>query len=148
MPVDEGDMYAISDMLTLEHGHAFHPHLKAAKSHEEMWEDEDILSTAPSSSATNSGSKICAVLKLQDDKKGVRGVCVRLGQYVQGIAVMGNEVTAERWEYGGANGWTRTKRVGRQMLPCAVLTKEQVMSVGGRVRYGEFEWVVEEVWQW
>jgi hypothetical protein len=44
IPVDEGDMYAISRIRTLEHGHAFHPHLKAVKSHEEMWCDEDVRS--------------------------------------------------------------------------------------------------------
>jgi hypothetical protein len=142
IPVDEGDMYALNDNLTLEHGHAFHPHLKAVKSHEEMWEDEDVLSTDAGS------TKKCVVLGLQDDKKGIRGAIVRLGQYVQGIVVMGNGVTAERWEWTEKGGWKRTKRVGRQMLPCAVLMGAMGLSVGGVVRFGEFEWSVQEVWEW
>jgi hypothetical protein len=146
IPVDEGDMYAIDEMLTLEHGHAFHPHLNAVKSHEEMWKDEAILAVPAG------GTKVCAVLSLQKDAKGIRGAIVRLGQYVQGIVVMGNEVTAERWEWTSGEGeegeWKRTKRVGRQMLPCGVLTTMKGLSVGGNVKFGEFEWAVEETWEW
>lgn len=142
IPVDEGDMYTLTDTLTLEHGHAFHPHLKAVKSHEEMWEDEDVLSTEVT------GKKMCVVLGLSDDEKGIRGAIIRLGQYVQGIVVMGNEITAERWEWTKEGKWKRTKRVGRQMLPCAVLMGTMGMGVGEVVRYGEFEWRVQEIWEW
>jgi hypothetical protein len=147
IPVDEGDMYTISEKLTLEHGHAFHPHLKAVKTHEEMWEDEDIL---PFKTSHNPGeeAKLCTVLRLQDDRKGIRGIIARLGQYIQGIVVMGKEAAAERWEYTEENRWKRTKRVGRQLLPCGVLTRQPVMAVGGKVAYGEFIWTVEEVWKW
>lgn len=135
-------MYTLTDTLTLEHGHAFHPHLKAVKSHEEMWEDEDVLSTEVT------GKKMCVVLGLSDDEKGIRGAIIRLGQYVQGIVVMGNEITAERWEWTKEGKWKRTKRVGRQMLPCAVLMGTMGMGVGEVVRYGEFEWRVQEIWEW
>jgi hypothetical protein len=146
-PVDEGDMYTISEKLTLEYGHAFHPHYKAVKSHEEMWEDEDILTTSTSSD-TAEAEKVCTVLRLQDDAKGVRGIVIRLGQYIQGIVVAGDEVSAERFEYSKENDWQRTKRVGKHLLPCAILKRQLVLAVGGTVRYKEFEWTVEEVWKW
>ncbi|KAL5120720.1 hypothetical protein ACEQ8H_001469 [Pleosporales sp. CAS-2024a] len=142
IPLDEGDMYAISPALTLEHGHAFHPHLQAVKSHEEMWKDQVIVSTQ------SSGTTVCAVMRLQDDTEGFRGVVIRLGQYVQGIVVVGNEVTAERWEWMHDGGWKRSKRVGRQLIPCGVVTTMQGVVGGGTVKYGEFEWRVEEVWEW
>ncbi|KAH7400832.1 hypothetical protein DE146DRAFT_476415 [Phaeosphaeria sp. MPI-PUGE-AT-0046c] len=146
IPVDEGDMYPISDTRTLEHGHAFHPHLKAVKSHEEMWEDEHVTST--STTAPQEGKKRCVVLRCQNDARGVRGVVVRLGKYVQGVLVVGNEVTAERWEWSAEGGWKRTKRVGKGMVPCAVLVQEELMKEGVKVQFGEFEWVVESVWEW
>jgi hypothetical protein len=138
--VDEGDMYPISSTLILEHGHAFHPNVGAVRSHEEMWEDEAILPV--------SGSRICVVLRLQDDSNCARGLVVRLGQYVQGIMVVGEEVTAERWEWSEEGGWAREKRVGKHMLPCGVAMREDVMCVGGEIRSGEAKWAVEEVWEW
>ncbi|OAL00560.1 hypothetical protein IQ06DRAFT_146174 [Phaeosphaeriaceae sp. SRC1lsM3a] len=145
IPIDEGDMYPIDEMRTLEHGHAFHPHLKAVKSHEEMWEDEDVTST---STTAAEGKKRCVVLRCRNDVKGVRGVMVRLGKYVQGILVVGNEVTAERWEWSAEGEWKRTKRVGKGMVPCAVLVQEELMKEGVKVKFGEFEWFVEGVWEW
>lgn len=154
VPVDEGDMYPIDSVKTLEHGHAFHPEV-GMRSHEEMWEDEDVTSTSTTSSGsseaettTAEGKKHCVVLRCQDDVKGVRGVIIRLGKYVQGILVTGNEVTAERWEWSSEGGWKRTKRVGKNMLPCAVLVHEGLMREGTEVNFGEFEWVVEGVWEW
>jgi hypothetical protein len=143
--VDEGDMYPISQTLTLEHGHAFHPHVGAVRSHEEMWEDQLILSTSTSSTHD---TKICIVLRLHDDAKNARGVVIRLGQYVQGIVVVGTEVTAERWEWSNEGGWMRTKRVGKGMLPCGVVMREEIMSVGAEIGVGEVKWDVEEVWEW
>jgi hypothetical protein len=138
--VDEGDMYPISETLTLEHGHAFHPHVGGVRSHEEMWEDEAILPT--------SVSRICVVLRLHDDARNARGVVIRLGQYVQGILVVGEEVMAERWEWNKEGGWVQEKRVGKGMLPCGVTMREEVVSVGGEIGVGEAKWMVEEVWEW
>jgi hypothetical protein len=155
IPVDEGDMYPISETLTLEHGHAYHPHLHDVKSHEEMWRDEPILSTPTTSSTytststSHSTANICIVLRLQNDAKAARGVIVRLGQYVQGIMVVGTDVSAERWEFNGGQGeWMRSKRVGKGMLPCGVTMREEVLGVGGEIGFGEWKWGVEEVWAW
>jgi hypothetical protein len=138
---DEGDMYPIDGTHTLEVGHGFHPHLRAVKTHEEMWRDEPILSTSPS------GTKLCIVLKCHDDESGVRGVVVRLGQYVQGIIGTRERVTTERWEWSEGE-WKRTARTGDGMVPCAAVMREEVMSVGGMVGYMGNEWEVEEVWEW
>jgi hypothetical protein len=146
-------MYALSPLLTLEHGFAFHPHLGRVAGHEELWRDVDARST--SSAETN----ICVVLRCQDDAVGVRGVVVRVGQFVQGILMEGGEVTCERWEFQfGDDGkdkgaeeevqWKRTARTGDSFLPCAVAFRPQVLSLGGRAMYAGFEWLVEEVWEW
>jgi hypothetical protein len=140
--VDEGDMYPISETLTLEHGHAFHPDVGAVRTHEEMWEDQQVLPIS-----TSSDTKICIVLRLYDDAKNARGVVVRLGQYVQGIMLVGTEVTAERWEWSN-EGWMRTKSVGKGMLPCGVAMRAEIMSVGAEIGVGEAKWGVEEVWEW
>ncbi|KAH6858946.1 hypothetical protein BKA58DRAFT_50911 [Alternaria rosae] len=158
IPVDEGDMYPIAPGLTLEVGHGYHPALGAVKTHEEMWRDVDAESTE------KSGSKTCIVMRCQHDGPGVRGVVVRLGQYCQGIVMWGDKVTVERWEWHNAkdnkdvvggktakeevNPWKRTVRVGDGFLPCGVTFRPEILSVGAVVKFQDFEWVVEECWEW
>ncbi|CAN9081838.1 unnamed protein product [Alternaria sp. RS040] len=149
IPVDEGDMYPIAPELTLEVGHGFHPALDAVKTHEEMWKDEDVVST------NKAGSKICVVMRCQADAAGVRGVVVRLGQYCQGIMMAGEKTTVERWEWkDGENGedevgeWKRSVRIGDGFVPCGVAFRPEVLGVGAVVKFHDFEWVVEEAWEW
>ena len=150
IPVDEGDMYDLGEGMFLEHGSAFHPHLGRVAGHEELWRDVDPLST-------NAGkSNVCIVLRCQDDGRGVRGVVVRVGQFCQGVLQIGTDVTTERWEFDFHDDadaeergvWKRTARTGNLFLPCAVTFKPEVMQLGGRVQHGDFEWVVEECWEW
>ena len=67
--VDEGDMYTLDGGRFLKVGVAFHPHLSAVAGHEEMWHNVEV-----------------------------RGVVTRVGQFCQGILMVGMEVTTERWE--------------------------------------------------
>jgi hypothetical protein len=76
----------------------------------------------------------------------------------------GGETTVERWEWEGGEGgkgeacgkegkeevemWKRSVRVGDGFLPCAVTFKPDVLAVGGVVKFHDFEWVVEECWEW
>lgn len=164
IPVDEGDMYPIAPGLTLEHGHGYHPALGAVKTHEEMWRDVDVAST------NEKGSMVCVVMRCQADHADVRGVVVRLGQFCQGILMWGDKVTVERWEWedekvktvgetaevkvGGNSGksevekWNRTVRVGDDFLPCGVAFRPEILSVGAVIKFQDFEWVIEECWEW
>lgn len=168
IPRDEGDMYPINSTLTLEFGHMYQPDLKAVKTHEEMWKDVPVLRTA------DGGGKKCVVMRLHDDEVGARGVIVKVGQFCQGIVMVGRECAVERWEFegtmqgsgfkgeammsnsmggggGGAKseneGWERTARTGDLFLPCAVTWRTEVLCVGGKVKYRDYEWIVEEVWE-
>jgi hypothetical protein len=149
IPVDEGDMYPIAPGLTLEVGHGFHPALNAVKTHEEMWRDDDVRST------NQEGSKICVVMRCQADAARVRGVVVRLGQYCQGIMMAGEKTTVERWEWkdehagkGEVEKWKREIRVGDGFVPCGVAFEPEVLGVGAVVKFHDFEWTVEECWEW
>lgn len=148
VPVDEGDMYPIADDLTLEHGHAFHAGFEEVKSHEEMWRDVQITYT------NSVNSRICVVLRVQDDHAGVRGLVVRVGQYCQGIIMKGSVATVERWEFDTeaddkeVKNWKRTARIGDLFLPCAATFKVEALAVGGLVKYYDYEWVTEEIWEW
>ena len=150
IPVDEGDMYSLSETLTLEHGFAFHPHLGRVAGHEELWQDIEAEST------NEKGSKICVLLRCEDDAQDVRGVVIRIGQFCQGILQYKSDTTTERWEFdfedeGTENeesNWKRTARTGDLFLPCNVTFRPEILGLGGKVKYGNFEWLVEELWEW
>lgn len=157
IPIDEGIMYPISKDSTLEFGHMYHPSVEGVRTHEEMWFDPAVTSTS------ENGKKECVVLRCQDDKAGVRGVVVRLGKYCQGVVKRGDHTAVERWEwYGKAEveegrevvggeeqiKWKRTARVGDLMVPCCVVFRKEVLKVGGKIEYGDYEWTVEEAWEW
>ncbi|EDU51467.1 hypothetical protein PtrSN002B_000605 [Pyrenophora tritici-repentis] len=149
IPVDEGDMYPIAKDLTLEVGHAFHPALGAVKTHEEMWRDVDAVAT------NEAGTKLCVVLRCQADHAGVRGLVVRVGQFCQGIIMQRESTTVERWEWDDNHPgetekekWQRTVRIGGAFLPCSVALRAEVLGLGAVIRFHDFEWVVEELWEW
>ncbi|OSS55085.1 hypothetical protein B5807_00675 [Epicoccum nigrum] len=158
---DDGDMYALGGGRFLEVGFAFHPHLGCVAGHEELWRDVEVKSTE------TGGEKRCVVLRCGNEARGVRGVVVRVGQFCQGILMVGGEVTTERWEAevaGGSGGegkgkgtveekpqqakWKRTARSGTGWLPCSVTWRNDAVVLGGMVTFLGFEWVVEEVWEW
>lgn len=147
-------MYDLGNGLFLEHGHAWHPHLGRVAGHEELWRDVPIKSSGEGAEAGR--GKVCVVLRCEDGEKGVRGVVVRVGAFCQGIVQYGGATTTERWEFGTEDErdvedekkWKRTARTGDAFLPCAVAFRDEVVRMGGRVRYGGLEWVVEEVWVW
>jgi hypothetical protein len=159
MARDEGDMYALGGGRFLEVGFAYHPHLGAVAGHEELWRDVEARSTEAS------GIKRCVVLRCRDKKRGVRGVVVRVGQFCQGILMVGGECTTERWEGDVAAEkvegkgkekvvekeekamWKRTARSGPSFLPCSVTWRNDAVVLGAKVAFSGFEWVVEEVWE-
>lgn len=158
-PRDEGDMYSLGEGRYLEVGFAFHPHLGRVAGHEELWRDVDVRSTE------KGGVKRCVVLRCRNEGMGVRGVVVRVGQYCQGILMVGGDVTTERWEAdvaeeaaeGKGEGraqeeekakWKRTARTGGGFVPCSVTWRTEAVVLGGMVLFAGFEWVVEEVREW
>lgn len=147
MPKDEGIMYAMSETQTLEHGSAPNFQTGAMQSYEEMWTDLPILPCSPSR------SKYAVVLRLDNAQYRVRGVVVRLGQFCQGIVMKEKYCTIERWQFkrereSEAGEWKRVARIGDQMLPCATTFKPEGLIQGGKIRYGDYEWEVDELVGW
>ncbi|KAJ4382378.1 hypothetical protein N0V86_002713 [Didymella sp. IMI 355093] len=161
IPPDHGDMYDLGEGLFLEHGHAWHPHLGRVAGHEELWRDVE-----PQATHNEEGGKVCVLLRCHDEGERVRGVVVRVGRFCQGILQRGAECTTERWEFDAGrvpdeestvdglecvrqdNGWKRTARTGDAFVPCTATFRTEIVQLGGRVRYGGLEWVVEEAWVW
>lgn len=150
VPLDTGLMFPLSAEQTLEHGSAPNPLTGAMQSYEELWTDLPILPCFPAT------SKVCVVLRLDCPEHAVRGLVIRLGSYCQGIAMKDGYATVERWEFKDEddNGtvvggeWERTVRIGDQFVPCAAAMKPEVLTIGGLVKYVDYEWVVEEIAEW
>lgn len=98
---DEGDMYPQSDGDTLETGSMVNPTTGKYEKYEERWFDLDV------EIIENEKKKIGWVMRTHDEgSESVRGMVVRVGQYVQGILKSGEKVAVERWVFDGEKkGW-------------------------------------------
>ncbi|GFP60188.1 hypothetical protein TASIC1_0016007600 [Trichoderma asperellum] len=139
-PPDEGHMYAQPDGLsTLEKGQMMNPATGKDTDYEEMWFD-------PPPKKTGGDRAVCAVLMMEDEKAGKKGMFVRLGEWAQVFVRDGpgeGDLVAERWEWrdDDGKGWRRIVRLGdgERKLPC-----EEVL-LGGKLK-SEYR-VGDEVWK-
>lgn len=141
---DEGDMYPQEGDLTLEKGRMVNPATGQECDYEELWRDVD---PEPASVKADDAPKPeCVVLKYEDETSKARGMIVWLGRFCQGISRVGEDVSAERWEWKEEEGWKRTIRIGAEgTMPCEVLLKTGAqLSVGAHVKHGEMVWDVLE----
>ena len=103
---------------------------------------------------SGSKDKWSVVLVLEDDEQHVRGMVVRVGQFCQGILRVRDEVSVERWQWqavapAAAGGeWKRVAKLGRLFLPCAMAFEPDRIVEGSKVQYGDYGWVVKEVYGW
>ncbi|UKZ95871.1 uncharacterized protein TrAFT101_010683 [Trichoderma asperellum] len=144
-PPDEGHMYAQPDGLsTLEKGQMMNPATGKDTDYEEMWFD-------PPPKKTGGDRAVCAVLMMEDEKAGKKGIFVRLGEWAQVFVRDGpgeGDLVAERWGWrdDDGKGWRRIVRLGdgERKLPCEeVLLDEKLKS---EYRVGNEVWkVVEDV---
>jgi len=155
IPTDTGVIYPLNDTKTLETGSAISfPGFPEGQhtNYEELWDDVEIY-------AINDGRpkrKVCVVLRTEDVTPygdPVRGIVIRLGQFVQGILRKKDSVTVERWEFikgeNRAEGtWKRTFRIGSEGLPCAAAQRERDLEQGMKLDMLGYEWEVEELVEW
>jgi hypothetical protein len=146
--VDEADMFPQPDGSTLEKGSMTNPATGIETEYEELWRDVEPISTYREHTGKDRRMK-CIVLQLQNEKEGIRGMVVRLGQFCQGILREGDTVTVERWEWSETDGWKRTERIGTGNLPCGkIIDHDTELELDGKVLCEQSLWNVVEVEEW
>ncbi|KAL7943945.1 hypothetical protein V8C42DRAFT_92873 [Trichoderma barbatum] len=142
-PPDEGHMYSQPDGLsTLEKGQMMNPATGKDTEYEEMWFD-------PPPKTTGGDKALCVVLMMEDERRGKKGMFVRLGEWAQVFVRDGTgeeDLVAERWEWrDDGEGWRRRLRLGdpERSLPCEQVLEAKEVNVGDEFGVGE-SW---EVWR-
>ncbi|KAF2500767.1 hypothetical protein BU16DRAFT_523531 [Lophium mytilinum] len=132
--------------LTLETGVMPHPATGLQTPYEEMWRDVVI------EAAEEEKGRCSVVLTLEMAEICARGVLVRVGQWCQGVLMIGTQITCERWEFvsgEGAKGeWVRRVRIGDGFLPTGVVFSMAEVKVGDVCRKEAMVWVVREKFEW
>ena len=88
-------MYPQADGTVLETGTMTNPDTGGAMNYEELWQDLDA------SAVGEEKERACFVLRMEEPLKQARGMVVRIGEWIQGIARMGPQMTVVRWQYSG-----------------------------------------------
>jgi hypothetical protein len=87
---DEGDMYLQPDGTVLEKGVD-----GDGSAYEELWEDPEAKVVGKDS------GRVSYVLRTEDLGRRTRGMCVRIGEWIQGTLRVGKEFTVVRWQWVG-----------------------------------------------
>lgn len=129
---DEGDMYPQPDGTTLEKGSMLNPDTGIVTAYEEVWDDDNILSTDV--------AQVCVVLKYENSDG--RGLVVKLGKYCQGFMKIGEHISLERWEWN--DQVVCVVKIGTDELPCK-LAMQKNYKVGEEVIVADRCWTVVEI---
>lgn len=133
---------AVDDSGTeLETGRMVNPATGLEADYEETWVSVEAVGTGSHSGS----SPPCAVVRVCDDERQVRGMVVRVGQFCQGILRVGDAVTAERWEWRSDGGWALSARFGEERLPVEMLLEDMKgLVVGGIIEDSGRSWDILE----
>lgn len=126
-------MHPQTDGTTLETGHMVNPDTGIVTAYEEVWADEDILSS--------DSAQVCVVLKYESGND--KGLVVKLGKYCQGFMKIAEQTSLERWERDG-NQPVCTVKIGTEELPTK-LAMEKIFILGEDIQVAGRSWKVVEI---
>ena len=155
-PIDEGDMYPEPDgVLCRERGRMVNPETGEMSDYEEMWETIEAHTTGSDT------RKWCLVATTSAPEHKARGMLIRIGQFVQCLLIVDDEVNVERWVYtdagegsqtgeGSPEGWARTIKLGARTLPCPRFFRAEACQEGRTLEdAGQlWSWTVTEKASW
>lgn len=107
--------------------------------YEEIWADIEVHSGGV--------KQVCAVIRLNDDQAGTRGLIVRVGEWCQGIMkTRSGDVAADRCRWDAhSKTWTKLGCFdATQLLPTDHILHNH-LNLGETFRYKDFLWTVEEL---
>lgn len=93
-------MYPVegSENLTLEKGAMPHPQTHDVTPYEELWEDLEVLVAGGEGPRGEDGKRVSSVLVMEDSLFQAKGMCIRVGGWMQGVMSVGGKVAnLERW---------------------------------------------------
>lgn len=128
---DEGDMWVQPDGDVLENGKNKDSVTGEVTEYEELWRDLRVEAFGKKDNCSS------LVMRADEPERNIRGMAIKIGGWCEAILKEEDELTVERWEWkpsDGAsnvasvevskedgrtpNGWIRTFRIGKGILPC------------------------------
>lgn len=158
-PIDEGDLWQQPNGDVLERGIQADPITGEEYQYEELWGDVQVQVLE------GDRERVSVVLKLDvvdddDGDRNARGLVVRVGQFCQGIVMVRDQLTVERWEWvnlareaenasaESKGRWCCKVRIGDDSLPCDQAMNLEGTGDGAIIRSGGLEWKVIEDYRW
>ena len=167
---DEGDMWVQPNGDLLEKGKNEDPVTGEVTEYEELWHDLSVESFGKKHNRSS------LVMRADQPERNTSGLAIKIGGWCEGILKVGDELTAERWEWKPTdcasdvdspeaikdhrrthNDWVRTFKVGHGILPCKAICSRTYGRFGlNAVRKStpeiswesDIEWKVLEEYYW
>lgn len=100
-------MYPQEDGSTLEYGEMVNPATGKVEKYEESWVDFDVENVRG-----EKGKRGWVMKTKADVSVEVRGMVIRVGQFIQGIVKRGGDIGIERWKYVDEGATWKIVKVG------------------------------------
>ncbi|KAE9377407.1 hypothetical protein N431DRAFT_463182 [Stipitochalara longipes BDJ] len=155
--IDEGDMFPQANGEVLECGTMIHPATNKIEAYEECWVELPLsVDWCSEGNAEWEGLRRGLVVRI-DDEKGLKGLIVRIGGWMQAVLRRGEDVQIARWKYAGDDvGWERVVHIGNvldwdrveemiRIIENKVVT-DGPFEHGNRFEIGDWEVVEDFTW--
>ena len=142
---DEGDMYPQSNGEVLEYGAMVNPAKDIVEKYEECWVDLDPVVVG------DEGIYKSWTLRSTEGEGSseVRGMVIRIGQYIQGVVRRGDTISIGRWIWRKENGWEKVAGIGSLELPESSLQRANELKLGTIVEGNDgLTWECIESFDW
>lgn len=152
---DVGRCYQQKNGDTQELGSMVNPDTGVETEYEELWGSSAIESTEPDTTR-----KVAVVLQTVerprdgtdtnvDTVADCKGLVIRVGQHIQGLAIHNGNATVERWTYNrDRKQWQKVVCLGSSELPCPRLFDPIRVAQGEKLSCGRVSWQVMEQFLW
>ncbi|KAG9232783.1 hypothetical protein BJ875DRAFT_505772 [Amylocarpus encephaloides] len=144
---DEGDMFPKEDGSNevLERGAMVNPATGQVEDYQEFWVD---IEPTKLEGEEERRSWVLKTVTEDDEGRVVRGMIVRIGEYIEGVLRVGEDVGVRRWQWKGSN-WEETLRIGRLEEPFDGKEMGTLVEVGHEVNGKDgIVWKYVEEFSW
>lgn len=142
---DEGDMFVLENGDILERGSNVNAETGEETKYEELWHELEVESMGKKHNHSS------VVMRVENAGKNLKGMIVKVGGWCQGILMVDDEMTVERWEHKPGsvtdeerktlffnelgqtktrNDWIRTFKCGQGFVPCKGIVEETSGKLG------------------
>jgi len=125
----------------LEKGAMVNPSTEKLTEYEELWQDLHPVRVG------DEKEFVSWVLKTENSNRNIRGMAIRIGEWIEGVLRIDDQISVVRWQWSTGKGWERLLAIGQLQLNQDVFSEKEIFL--GQVFAGDgLTWDCIESFRW